>query len=440
VRYGYRAVASPTTRSTRFPRLLRTVLLGVLPLAAAIACGGDGKSSTLTGPVTPGTPGTPTSPAAVIAYIDSAFNFTQTYFYYGDRINWPALRQRTFARAAGAQTFAQAHPALDTLARELNDPHSFFYLPSQTLGNREDPSGPLYTPISSVIAPKIGYLWLTSFGGINGVARADTLQQLIADADALAGGACGWIIDQRANVGGFWPVMLAGISPLVTPGLVGGFAERDARFSYYYYVGGGVAGLQEGTAGARFEYIATTRRYSLRRPNPPVALLQGQFTASAGEIVAMAFKETTRAVRTFGGPTTGVTTQPYTYRMRDTASLQITAAIMFDRLGHNYAGGSIPPDQGATGAGVAGSFTSAFRPGTRGEDVVESAISWLQSRPECQGTATAERDANDAASAARGTWQSAEPTPGARPATDWPKGKPTPWSAAALPGPRVIHR
>ena len=416
------------SRTSRLLRLLRTGLLGALSAVGAIACGG---SDSPTGPGTPGTPATPVSPVAVTAYVDSALTFAQTYFYYGDRINWPALRQRTFARAAGAQTFRETYPAIDTLARELNDPHSFFYRPSETLGNREDPSGPLYTPISAVIAPKIGYLWLTSFGGTNGPARADTLQRLIAEADSLAGGACGWIIDQRANVGGFWPVMLAGISPLVTPGLVGGFAERDERYAYFYYVGAGVAGLQEGTNGARFEYITTPRRYQLQRPNPPVALLQGRFTASAGEIVAMAFKENTRAVRAFGGPTSGVTTQPYTYRMRDTASLQITAAIMFDRLGQDYDGGAIPPDQAADGSGIFGSFTSSFRPGTRGEDVVESAITWLQSRAECQGAVAADPGALPTT---RGVWQGVIPTPGARPATDWPKGKPTPWSAA--PGPR----
>lgn len=418
-----------SARSPRLSRALRTSLAGILPVAAAIACGGG--SDPVTGP---DDSGTPRSPASVVAYVDSAVDFTETYFYYGDRINWPALRQRTFARAAGAQTFRETHPAIDTLARELNDPHSFFYRPSETLGNREDPSGPLYTPVSSMIAPRIGYLWLTSFGGTNGRARADTLQELIAQTDAIADGACGWIIDQRANVGGFWPVMLAGISPLVTPGLVGGFAERAPGSSFFYYVGGGVAGLQEGVSGPRFEYLATARRYQLRRPNPPVALLQGRFTASAGEIVVMAFKETTRAVRTFGGPTNGVTTQPYTYRMRDTASLQITAAIMFNRLGGNYGGGAIPPDQVATGAGVATSFTAAFRPGTRGDDVVESAIAWLQSRPECQGTVAAEPDA---APAGRGAWQSSIPTPGARPASDWPKGKPTPWTARRAPGPRL---
>ena len=426
-----RSISALSSRSPRLVLALRVGMVGALVAFGPIACGGGGD--TPVSPLTPTPPVVPAvrpSPAAVTAYLDSAVSFTETYFYFGERIDWRAVRQRAAQRAAGAQTFRETYPAIDTLARELQDPHSFFYLPSQTLGNREDPSGPLYTPISLVIAPKIGYLWLPSFGGRNAVGRADTLQRLIAEADSVADGACGWIIDQRANVGGFWPVMLAGISPLVTPGIVGGFAERNPRGRYLYYVGAGVAGLQEGTNGPRYEFLAATRRYELRRKNPPVALLQGQFTASAGEIVVMAFKDTTRGIRTFGGPTTGVTTQPYTFRMRDTASLQITAAIMFDRLGRNYGGGAIPPDQPESGTGVAGSFGSAFRPGTRGENVVESAITWLQSRPECQGTVASDPDLSPAM---RGIWRSTAPTPGALQRGDWPKGKPTPWTAQGTP-------
>jgi carboxyl-terminal processing protease len=398
-----------------------TILAGSLTTAAS--CGGDAPTATKS----TNTPGTPkTSPVVVTAYVDTALLFTESYFYYASRIDWIRQRQRTVARAAGAQTFRDTYPALDTLARELNDPHSFFLPPSETLGNREDPSGPLYTPTSAVIAPGIGYLWLTQFGGTNGPARADTLQRLIAQADSIAGGACGWIIDERANTGGFWPVMLAGISPLVTGGIVGGFVERDPQFKYYYYLSGASAGIQDFT-GRRFEYLALSRQYELRRKNPPIALIQGRFTASAGEIIVMSFKDSTRAVRTFGGPTFGVTTQPYTYVMRDTASLLITAGLMFDRSGHSYNGAPISPDEPAVGPGVAASFTSSFRPGVRGDAAIEPAIAWLQSRPECATQIVLDRNA--ARRPANGwTLQATSP---ARPASEWPKGRPTPWVARA---------
>ncbi len=399
---------------------LRSIAACVISAASLAACGGDA-------PATAPSPPTVASPAVVTAYLDTAILFTQTYFYYGDRVDWSGARRRAVARAAGAQTFRDTYPAIDTLERELNDIHTYFLPPQQTLGNREDPSGPLYTPISVAITPKIGYLWLTSFGGTNAVARADTLQRLIAEADSATGGACGWIIDERANIGGFWPVMLAGISPLVTPGIVGGFVERDPKFKFSYWAGDGTAGLEVATSGERFQYIATTRQYRLRRPSPPVALIQGQFTASAGEIVVMAFKDSTRVVRTFGGPSTGATTQPYTYVMRDTASLLVTAAMMFDRRGRTYNGQPIPADQTASGPGVTTSFTSAFRPATRGDGAIEPAIAWLESQQQCRVAADADRDTPSRANDSR--WRRTAPPRDARPASEWPRGRPTPWTA-----------
>jgi hypothetical protein len=410
---------SDITHSIRVTRKAALAVLACSVITAA-ACGGDSS----TGLKNPGTT-KKASPLVVTAYVDTALLFTQEYFYYGSRIDWTALTTRTKARSAGAQTFKETYPALDTLTRELNDPHSFFLAPTETLGNREDPSGPLYTPISSVIAPGIGYLWLTQFGGKNALGRADTLQRLIATADSVAGGACGWIIDERANTGGFWPVMLAGISPLETSGIVGGYFEKNPQFKYSYYVSPGASGVQDFN-GQRYEYIALPQQYTLRHPKAPVAVIQGHFTASAGEIVVMSFKDSTRAVRTFGGPTYGVTTQPYTYLMRDTASLQITAGLMFDRLGHSYNGTSIPPDQTVDGPGVTGSFGSAFLPATRGDAAIEPAIAWLQSRPECANQTIASRDA---ARRSVNVWTPRTQTL-ARPASQWPKGRPTPWVSA----------
>lgn len=424
-----RPMTAPHSDSPRVARAFSAYLLGLLAACGTIGCdGGDSPTA-----VPSASPVSPTSPYAVTAYLDTVVRFTQTYFYFGDRIDWTALRQRATTRAGGAQTVRQIYPAIDTLVLELTDPHSFFLPPSQTLGNREDPSGPMYTPMSRVIAPGIGYLWLTSFGGRNSVGRADTLQRLIAEVDSIAGGACGWIIDLRANIGGFWPPMLAGISPLVTPGIAGGFVERDPKKRFNYYVYAGVAGLESPT-GQRWDHTVTPRSYDLRRRNPPIALLHGRYTASAGEIVVLAFKDSTRAVRTFGGATTGLTTQPYTYTFRDTASLGITAAMMFDRSGRTYGGGSIPPDQVASGAGIGVEFTPAFRPATRGEEVIEAAVNWMESRPECRSSVSARILFVRRLYAACGSRRRRRPVHAARPTGRWEC--PLPGSRAGRRSPR----
>lgn len=412
--------------------LAAAALLAVPPIVAA--CSSDD-------PVAP-TP-EPTPPAqlaaAVRGYIDTALLFTQEVYFYGDTVNWAAKRVRTLARAGAAQTVAQAHPAIDTAVRELGDPHSFFYPPSQTLGLRDDPNIPFYKPASSVIAPRIGYLWLPSFGGRNEAARADSLQRGIAAVDS-ATDACGWVIDQRGNLGGFWPVMLVGISPLVTDGRVGGFVERDPTWRYFYFVRDGAAGLVFPDERTRrldsAVYLRQATNYRLRRPNPPVAILQGPYTASAGEIVVMAFKDSTRTVRTFGEPTSGVTTQPYTYRMRDSASLQITAAIMFDRRGRDYAGRAIPPDQPVSAPGPvirdAGGarLNPSFVIGGR-DAVVDAAVTWLQSQPGCR--ATADVPAATDGGAPGGRWVPTRGRAGVLPDGAWPR-RGSPWTATPPAG------
>jgi C-terminal processing protease CtpA/Prc len=230
----------------------------------------------------------------------------QAYYFYGDTVNWAAKRALAFQRAGAAQTRLAVYPALDAAVRELGNTHSTFYPPSQTLGNREDPSTPFYKPMSTSMTSRVAYLWVPTFGGRSQVGRADTIQRIVAKADSTPG-LCGWILDLRGNPGGFWPTMLVGLSPLITPGLVGGFVERDPTQRYEYHVQAGAAFLREPN-GTMYEYLRLPSVYQLTHPGLPVAILQGDITASAGEIVVMAFKEPNR-VRTFGAPTYGATTQ-----------------------------------------------------------------------------------------------------------------------------------
>ena len=164
-----------------------------------------------------------------------------------------------------------------------------------------------------------------------------------------------------------------------------------------------------------------------------MAILQGGNTDSAGEIIVMSFKEPNRAVRTFGSPTYGVTSQPYTYTLADKASVQVTAALMFDRQMKTYyngTSGQIPPDEPVTGPPVR---YDTYVPGTdlANDGVVQAAVSWLNKQTACASAPTA---ADAASPRARltpgGIFRSVVPMPGAEPPSAWPK-RGTPWSAAA---------
>src|SRR5581483_10383003 len=115
--------------------------------------------------------------------------------------------------------------------------------PSASIGNNDTPPLAFYAPSSTTFSG-MGYLWMPTFIGTNSIGRADSIQRAIAKVDS-ASAPCGWIVDLRGNPGGLWPAMLAGLSPLITPGIVGGFVERDTTFRFRSLVQPGVAAIQD---------------------------------------------------------------------------------------------------------------------------------------------------------------------------------------------------
>jgi carboxyl-terminal processing protease len=415
-------------RSRSLTRAVAACLVVALPLLGLAACGGgDGDGTTEPSPST-----TATIAPRAAAYLDTALLFTQEVFYYGSRVDWSSVRAKAFKTAAGAQTLAATYPAIKEMIAGLGDPHSFFYEPSESLGNRDDPNTPFYHPMVATVGTRVAYLWVPTFGGINSKARADTIQRAIAKGDSTAN-LCGWIIDLRGNPGGFWPAMLAGLSPLITPGRVGGFVERDTTYRYFYQVNPGVAGLFDRSANRNYTYLDLGSSYTLSaaHANLPIAILQGGLTASAGEIIVMSFKEPNRAVRTFGKPTYGVTSQPYTYTLSDKASVQVTAALMFDRQTKTYYAngtGPIPPDEDVNGPTISGSFVPGANLAT--DAVVTAATNWLNKQPACANATAGDAESARTRLAPGGVFRSTVPLPGAQPPSAWPK-RGTPWSAAA---------
>jgi carboxyl-terminal processing protease len=426
-------------RSRSLARALGACLVVALPVLGPVACdGGDGADPT--GPTTT-TPTTSLGPKAA-GYLDTAVRFTQEVFYYGNRVDWTAVRAKAFQTAAGAQTAAATYPAIREMIQGLGDPHSFFYEPSESLGNRDDPDLPYFKPVALTATPRHAYLWLPTFGGISSSARADSIQRTVAKADSNAA-LCGWIIDLRGNPGGFWPAMLAGLSPLITPGRVGGFVERDTTYRYFYEVRPGFAGLFDRSDNRSYTYLQLPSSYQISSAHQslPVAILQGANTASAGEIIVMAFKEPNRAVRTFGKPTYGVTSQPYTYTMSDKASIQVTSALMFDRQLRTYynstaGSGPIAPDEDVTGPSIP---YRTYVPGTNlaGDQVVQAAVSWLDRQPACASRPSGDQEPARARLTPGGTFRSTVPMPGDLPRSAWPKPW-TPWSASA-PASTTLH-
>lgn len=381
-------------------------LAALTALVAAAACSSDPSTG----------PSTSTGISArAKAYLDSVLSFEAQVHYWYKNVDTAGQRTTVFATAGAAQTYRDTWTAADTsidpfLVRAAPSPgdlHSAFFPATEAPGVVNTPGGTdtRYLAQGSTLtlsgSTNAAYLWMPTYDGLNDTGRADSIQTVIRTLDQQA--PCGWIIDLRFNPGGTWAAMMAGINPILGDAPYGGgklgfmgFVDRDG-FKEYQFVAGGAAGIaypaQFGYRGDSSVYARATSNYTLRRPGSPVALLQGGYTASAGEEIVLAFRGVSFPVRTFGANTYGVTTAPfgaYMYQLvpgSDSSLLNITGAIDFDRTGQQW-GGQIPPVQAVTGPSP-----SAVRPATSptSDPVVQAATQWLQTQTACGGTATALR-------------------------------------------------
>jgi len=181
----------------------------------------------------------------------------------------------------------------------------------------------------------IAYLdvpWLSTADNSICTAFADSLQQIIGGYDQQ--GIKKWIIDLRRNTGGnCWP-MLAGLAPLLGNGTYGYFVSDNEKIPFSYLNGVMMQGKHERCTVTK-PYVSTAQK--------KIVILTSAQTASAGEIVALAFKGLPD-VYVYGEPTAGLTTANATYSLSDGYLLVLTVCKEADRSGR-ICEGKIQPDQ-----------------------------------------------------------------------------------------------
>lgn len=287
-----------------------------------------------------------TTSVAAQTYLDEIVNAMQAFSINRKTIDWTDFKQKVSAKAQGAQTKEDLYPAIDLALTLLADNHSS-YVPAaggiQLIGTRTIRC----TDVLAMAVPAtatIGYLKVPASGGYDakgaayglmGVAYSQALQDAIkaADKDDLQG----WIVDLRGNVGGDSWAMLAGVGPILGEGIAGYFVDPDAVYAAWSYNNGQVA-LNN---GAPIYSLPTP--YVLRKANPKVAVLTDQYTASAAEAIAIAFKGRPNT-RSFGNPTCGLSTGNQAGRLSDGAVLSLAASKMVDRTKTVY-GQAVQPDE-----------------------------------------------------------------------------------------------
>jgi hypothetical protein len=297
------------------------------------------------------------------AYLTAAIDIMQAHSVNRYRIDWPTLRMEAFENARGAVKPADTYAAIKSAVEALGDHHSAFLPPGRSaeLGRKTIDDFPL--PKGELVAGRLGYISIAGFGGLDEWQvnqYATRVQQVVREVDAKQ--PCGWIVDLRPNTGGnMWP-MLAGIGPVLGEGQVGAFVDPDGQETLWYYKNG--QALWEDVVLAQVEGPV----YELKRPFPPVAVLTGRQTSSSGEAIVIAFRQRPDT-RSFGEPTSGLSTGNLGFPLSDGATLYLTVSTFADRSGEVY-GGPVIPDEIVVGPDS--------------EDAIpQEAIDWLMSQPAC---------------------------------------------------------
>lgn len=212
----------------------------------------------------------------------------------------------------------------------------------------------------------IGYLDLPGSGG-NALAQrtyATRLQQTIRNLDQTA--ICGWVIDLRRETGGGCWHLWAGLGPILGEGACCSFVSPSEIITMFYRAGKIFADKWN-------HHVEADEPYELKQPWPPVAVLTSQLTASAGEFVALAFRERPYT-RSFGEPTHGVPTGNQNKELSDGASIALTSYLGADRTGQIY-DSPLLPDQYVK--------IDWMQLGTAADPVLQAAVQWLCARGCC---------------------------------------------------------
>ncbi|WP_416447013.1 S41 family peptidase [Leucobacter sp. HNU] len=315
------------------------VLVGVLVLGLAVG-------------------GAPAGDPGVRAYTDRALSGLQAG-YYVDTPTWDEVLARELPVLRAAEATSDTHGALSRLVRAAGGFHSRFSTPEQAAASSR-PGFP-----SSRENPTVRYdgrLGIVTVPGFSSV-HADEQERYLRAAGEIfaseqASSACGWVIDVRHNGGGLGWAMILAVSPLLDDGTVEQFRTRDGRTSAVR-----VRDASLSWVGRRWDSLpAFAGRFGAldqlgmpglvvapalpgapaKLPGRPIALVQSTRSASAAEMVLLAFAGQARTA-TFGAESAGYTTLNGGFMLPDGAEVTLSFALMGDRDG-NFHEGAIPPD------------------------------------------------------------------------------------------------
>jgi hypothetical protein len=248
-----------------------------------------------------------------------------------DEIDWKQVESKTLAAAAGAQSIAEAHPAIKVALTEIRDPWAMYRSASGQSVGPEQPKCFRSAVTTPTVPSEVGYLKVTPVNsGSARVSRDAAVAVRTALKQGDDAGAAHWILDLRGYFMGAIPAAVVGLSPLMGDGTV--FQMQHANSVVPFNVN------QTSIKANGEEMQMDVGKFALTHKKPRVAVLVDGGTAGVGELLAIAFEGRSDA-RVFGMPTCGIppirlVPQP----LKDGAVVTMSAMRIMDRTGKVYRG------------------------------------------------------------------------------------------------------
>lgn len=290
--------------------------------------------------------------------LDTAISISKNISYYANNVDWKELEPKIYQAADGAKELEDLAPAFEILLNTLGDHHGgvrrltdYSFIAHFT----DYDNAPNYTPQKSdpetwlivnnakarfeyeLLKNNVGYLKVVGIGpNVDGQKEAERIRCAINKLHKME--VEKWIVDLRYNGGGNINVMGAGLAPLFDEQAVAGLLDRDSTIFT-------CAEIKKGD----FWYMGV-RSFKVKvKPkieNPKIAVLLSSWTASSGELVAVAFKGQ-KNTRFFGEATGGYTTNNSWDVIDNKIALLLSTGVYCDRNGNAYLK-NVPPDEEVT--------------------------------------------------------------------------------------------
>jgi hypothetical protein len=255
-------------------------------------------------------------------YLADALKEIRRDAVFSGEVDWKAVDQEAERVLTGAEIYSDLHPFLADVLGRAGGRHSHLVTPqilraaqARITGRASAgfPTAELVDAAAVVTLPHVlaGRPYLRRYATIGAAA----VESVAARRPA------GWIIDLRGNRGGDMWSMLAVLAGLLDRGDLGYFSQagkmRPWRLGRWYV-----------WLGRR--PMVRHRGRPLRPAGVPLAILISKRTASSAEAVLIALRGQSPS-RTFGAPTSGLTTANRTHVLRDGTRLLISGAYCADR-------------------------------------------------------------------------------------------------------------